>query len=200
MPRSLIFLLLLLTPGASGVRGAGQPVAMTMDVIEEAIALGQQTAPRPYTLAPWIEGSDVIHSASVYTPFIRVALASHMTMREGRTLTPSNIDRALLEPIVYVAIRAFDAISRQTITGTVHLAGPEPRQRIDPVWVRPPGSVLRSLQREADFSSVTFVAAFPVNAIKPGVEVALQLRSSRSSLIVFAPRGLITRNEFNKWR
>ena len=198
--RRLICLVLLLTLGATSLRGAGQPVAMTTEAIEEAIALGRQTAPRPYALGPWIGESDVIHSASIYTPFIRVALASQMAMRNGRTLSRSNIERELLEPIVYVAIRTLDAAGRQTMTGTVHLTGPAPRQRIDPLWVKPPGSVLRSLEPEADVRSVTFVAAFPLDAVKPGVEVALQLRPSRSSTVLFTPRGLITPTEFNKWR
>lgn len=93
MRPSLIPLLLwLMVP--PGVRGAAPPVAMTVEAIAEAIALGQQAAPRPYVLRPWI-GDPGVLSASVYTPFIRVALASHMATLEGRTLSPSSIDRGL---------------------------------------------------------------------------------------------------------
>ena len=141
--RSLISLLLCLTVVPSAVRGAGQPVSMTMETIEEAIALGRQTAPRPYALHRWIGGDPDVHSASIYTPFIRVALASRVATLEGRARSPSNIDRALVEPVLYVAVRAYSQTgfgSGRVMTGTIHLAGPGLRETIAPLWTRPPGS------------------------------------------------------------
>ena len=201
MRRSLIPLLLWLTVGPSGVQGAGPPLAMTPQAIEEAIALGRHAAPRPYALYRWI-GDPGVHSASVYTPFIRVALASHVAKLEGRTLSPSNIDRALIEPVLYVAVRVHgptDSGSRRTMTRSIHLAGPG-LERVAPLWTRPPRSVLQSLEREREIDSVTFVAAFPLDAVKPRLEFAVRIRPSRWSEVVLLSRGLITPKEFDRWR
>ena len=68
--------------------------------IEQAIKWGAEGEPEPYPL--------VLHNTitgAVYTPFVRIALASYNERRSGRQLTPDKLPAWLTEPLIYFAIK-----------------------------------------------------------------------------------------------
>src|SRR5437773_11763910 len=82
------------------------PNAMTPQDIVDAIRLGNTGDPKPYPLhhmhSPRQTGVVV---AVVYTPFIRVALASKAARLSGQPLETADVAHGLTEPVVYVAFR-----------------------------------------------------------------------------------------------
>ena len=86
---------------------AGSPQALTEKATEEAIAFGRDGTPRPYLLRHTPGGikPNPVILGNIYTPFIRVALASYKATLEGRRLSVSDVDTTLIEPLLYVAVR-----------------------------------------------------------------------------------------------
>ena len=99
---------LLLVSGVASV--SAQPTTLSPKDIEDAILLGWYHDPEPYLLrgpgkpgAPTSEGRATV--GAVYTPFIRVALASKAARLTGRPFERSDVSSQLLEPVVYVVLR-----------------------------------------------------------------------------------------------
>ena len=207
MERYLIAPLLTLLV-ASSIIGAGMPPrVMTSGMIEEAIAFGRDHKPQPYALHPttW---SSLVHSsvtnAILYTPFIRVAMASYVATREGRSLSLAQIDKTLVDPLVYVAVRRglFPSLPYTATDLNIYLTAPGrsriTHDRINPVWKRSAAPVLSSFERDRDVEAFAFVAAFSLDAVRPGLEVFIEAKTSRGDRYFTAT--FIGEDEFDKWR
>jgi hypothetical protein len=99
---------LLLVCGVASV--SAQPTTLSPTDIDDAIRLGWYYEPEPYLLRgpgrPWLETDERrVTVGAVYTPFIRVALASKAARMTGRTFQRSDVPSQLLEPVVYVVFR-----------------------------------------------------------------------------------------------
>jgi hypothetical protein len=89
----------------------GQPAALTPASLDDATAWGVLGDPEPYPLRSWgrpgVVGPNVL--GAIYTPFLRVALASKAARLTGRPFDFSDVRPAWLEPVVYVAFRWYAA-------------------------------------------------------------------------------------------
>jgi hypothetical protein len=214
-PGGLALLLLWMLSGSPSLRSAGAPVLMTPATIEEAIAFGQQTTPMPYPLhqeGRWRDGTVQESSyvfGKLYTPFIRVALASHRAWADGRLLHPSEVGDTLVAPVVYVSVRRaqmpddFDALDGAEIflvaVGRLAPFAIPPAQRVRPQWVRTDGAVLQAFEDQDEIRAVAFVAAFPIDALRPDWYLVYerQERGGRSRLF---NQTLISQNDLTAWR
>jgi hypothetical protein len=76
--------------------------------INEALELGRTADPKPYPLRhldPTGKNRGAVIGA-IYTPFIRVAIASRDATIRGVALTQDTLDPAILDPVVYVAFKS----------------------------------------------------------------------------------------------
>jgi hypothetical protein len=172
-------LLVLAIPRAN----LGQPAALTRASLDDAIAWGVLEDPQPYPLRSWsrpgVVGSGRL--GAIYTPFLRVALASKAARLAGRPFDASHVPSAWVEPVVYVAFRWYRvnedpatfnpfAYTDQQIAGP-NLKPPtlDPALRIltDPLWVSRDLTLLAPFG-ELPYQDIIVIAAYPLSALTSG--------------------------------
>ncbi len=170
--------------------------ALTPSEIEEAIRLGREAAPAPYLLhfvTP--VGSPTrnpVIVGAVYTPFLRVALASKAARAEGRRFTSSDVSGDLAAPVVYVAFRWYccdgvhgsdpdswdpfkhpfdykiaavrDAEAAEVDAGRAASSRRRP-VATPPIWIKYGASVLDQFGGQPPFRDVVIVAAYPMSVL-----------------------------------
>jgi hypothetical protein len=157
---------------AASAGSLAQGQGLNNAAIEEALALGRESEPSPYTLHMNLVGTGI--AGAVYTPFVRIAMASHQAHLQGRDLAAADVPDWLTEPVVYIALRWYClgtecALPSQPIAVTI---GPfnDPHQAA-PLWVSRDVAVLRRFGATPTSPDTVAVASFPVGAIRPNVMV-----------------------------
>lgn len=178
---------------------------MSRQEITEALAFGRDSVPTPYPLShvqpEGQKGSAII--GKIYTPFIRVALASRRANLEGRTLQPKEVPSVWIEPLVYVAVRrttnpvtgAPDRNVRVIVSQGGDTSG---RAGIPPVWTRQPSDVLPAFESDEAITEFVIVAAFSVDTLQAGRQFVIDRDSVGKSR--FFGISSITANELKLWR
>lgn len=185
----------------------GQAPTLTADAIEQAIALGRDSDPSPYSLP--VHGvtrdGNVVAGAEldrVYTPFLRVALASHRAARDRRNVSSIEVDPTLLEPLLYVAIRRYqtpaEAVDVRIFLGRQG-SHPPSEVGIPPAWIREAGVVLRAFEDGSVTEAFHYVAAFPLDAVRPGLSIMVTSKRPGLDGVSFA-QSLIRQQELDAWR
>jgi hypothetical protein len=176
---------------------AAQGGRLDPTAIQEALDLGRgQSEPGPYTLHMNAVGTEV--AGAVYTPFVRIAMASKMAHLQGRELTAADLPDWLTEPIVYIALRWYCvdsdcSLPTQPIDVTI---GQPPLTR--PLWVSRDFDVLRRFGGEPPSPDIVAVAAFPISVITPNTMVMTCVRPNPSRCDGRA--GVITQSDVTTWR
>lgn len=131
---------LLLVSGVASV--FAQPTTLSPADIEDAIRFGQYYDPEPYMLRgaglPGAETSERrIHVGAVYTPFIRVALASKAARLTGHIFDRSDVPSQLLEPVVYIVFRWYGLSCCQQELATFDAISPSNHRILHPAEPAP---------------------------------------------------------------
>lgn len=123
-----------------------QPLgALTPHDIEAAILWGETGDPTPYQLHHHPGRQNPVVMGSIYTPYVRVALAARAAWQSGATLKPVDLPATLTEPVVWVALRWYccdrDRPDPATFTPRVpfdyHVAALGDRALRPMPWLRP---------------------------------------------------------------
>lgn len=182
---------------AALTRLAAQSGRLDGAAVQAALELGRgQSDPKPYTLHMNAAGTGV--AGAVYTPFVRIAMASRMAHLQGRELTAADLPDWLTEPVVYIALRWYCVDSdcglpTQPIDVTI---GQPPLTR--PLWVSREFDVLRRFGAEPPSPDIVAVAAFPISLITPNTMVMTCIRPDPSRCDGRA--GVITQHDLATWR
>jgi hypothetical protein len=162
------------------------------DEIADALALGRRGEPPTYAL-PRVTGPGVIDPGNqpggvLYTPFLQVAWAAHARQAAGRSLGVDDVPGWMAAPVAYVAIRA-PSPAREDIVGPLSIAlvpadtptccrYPQP-SRVPALWVTSDVSALARFGAPAPFEDVGLVAAYPLEALQPGLDLVVFRRVDR---------------------
>jgi hypothetical protein len=185
------------------VPAVAKPSGLDEKSVLEALAYGRSGEPKPYQLS--LSGHV---TGIVYTPFIRVAIASHAAHLRGRELAEEDLPDWLTAPLVYFAIRRGPQVPGSTSASTFRASlaphGVLPVARIarDAEWVATDSSVLERFAPGVPYDDIVAVAAFPVSAIKAGWDVWLWTeREGESGRSHGQMRGgMITDSDIASWR
>ena len=177
---SLIASLLLASicdPVAPGARHSLLP-----DEIAQAIEWGRSGQPAAYPLRSAFPKARTTPGA-VYTPYLRVALASRSAREEGRMFTARDVTPGMTAPLIYVAIGASgdDPLPPEPLPSTTplsmrlvteHSHPGSPRRRVmSAVWVRREVPAFLRYGLRPQWSYV--FAAFPVDQVKADTRLEL---------------------------
>jgi hypothetical protein len=166
-------------------RPAASPVAtLSPKDIADAIQLGNFGEPRPYALRARSADPNKrnpVDLGSIYTPFVRVALAARAARDAGHVLSPDDVDPKLLEPVVHIAFHWFvkdrehpdsDYAPSQTywiFKRDIDWSGlPRPANGVDPTSVKrgaEAAALLAAFGAEPPDHTV-LVATFPIEALR----------------------------------
>ena len=177
-----------------------------------ALVPTRETEAQPYELRE--NGNRV--NAAIYTPFVREAMASRAAAARGEELDRSNASGPLADRAVYILLRwgpdDEERARHQTGGRNVELrAGimpgiypPEGPRLIEPLWSTRDLSILKQFGAEPPFSDAAIIAAFPREALKPGVFVMAYVKSQEGRLKPGSHsvvRGaVITEQDLARWR
>ena len=151
--------------------------AVTPQLIDEAIQAGQTSSPGPYPLYNQFQKPIVV--GELYTPFIRIAMASRRAADEGRILKKEDLPAVVTEPVVWVRFFLLNSLPPEDqehaavppLFGLVKAKDFSPSGATPAVWVR---SMDRALlvRHSWDVSGTPsdLVAAFEVSSVKPGYD------------------------------
>ena len=198
---------------------------LTSQEIREAIEYGEADNPQPYLLrhAPpaGLNTENPTVVAAVYTPFLRVAIASNAAGQHGRVLSMSDVKAAWLEPLVYVVARKrFGSTEADDLSPTqirfipptserspaLRLATPllfrqESKVSVGPIWEDSAAVVLGELGADVPFEDADAVAAFPITTLVPnGIFVIYRPDRKRNDGSGDLRIGLLGLESITTWR
>jgi hypothetical protein len=198
--RHLIAILVLWAIATTVLMASSPPETMTDDAIERAIAFGRSTEPQPYQLhhiSGRSENRNPFVVGSVYTPFIRVALASRRAMLDDKELPASQLDKTLVQPMIYVAIRHITlpiAVQPSDVRVVLtELSDLEGKWGTPPVWIKAPSEALGLFEANEKTQTFVVVAAFPIEAVQPDLQFIIERKR-------FFSRSPISHSELARWR
>lgn len=166
--------------------------ALDADDIADALALGRQGAPTTYALArvtiPRLSSPAEQLGAVLYTPFLRVAWAAHASKAAGRALSVDGVPSWMAAPVAYVAIRA-PRVASDDIVGPLSIAlvpaetatccrSPQP-VHTSALWMTSDVAALARFGAPAPFEDIGLIAAYPVDALQPGLDLVAFRRVDR---------------------
>jgi hypothetical protein len=191
---TVLLLSIPVTPTPTVRAHGGQLDSLT---IQEALELGRQGDPGPYTLHMNANRTGV--AGAVYTPFVRIAMASKAARLQGRDLTAADLPDWLIAPVVYIALRWYCVDSAcnlptQPIDVTIL---PDQRRPFPPVWTSRNLDVLTRFGALASADTIA-VAAFAVATITPGAMIRTCVWTSSSHCD--GRGGVITEADIAAWR
>jgi hypothetical protein len=204
---------------AATLQRSGIQAQLSEKDIADAIELGTVGRPEPYVIRH-MAPKDVPNTvskivASVYTPYIRVALVARAAANGGARMLPTAVGQGLIEPTALVVYRwtcCDQGISDATQQGPIRVAAPGvegflARYRLtQPLWVRyDVMSVLGSMGLGMAPPDSVAVAAYPLEAIKPGVEFVIYRDLDPESVPAWVPAskiriGQLRPEELSHWR
>jgi hypothetical protein len=184
----------------------------------DAIALGSKRDPDAYLLRHDGPVDNPVVVGLIYSPFLRVAFFTNLMVRRSTPLEASNIDSALLAPVVDIAFRWYccDEFSPGTGAEFDPFAGPEPEVFAVPPPLRATGALfnrqdlvrplriskgmaaLRGFGAEPPYRDIVLVATFPVSTLRPDWAFVIWKRPSpaRGSARI----GVIRPSDWERWR
>jgi hypothetical protein len=185
----------------------GRAQSLTPEQIEMAITWGNSLQPTPYRLRSAFPRTSV-PAGAVFTPFLRVALATKSATEEGREFTAEDLTADMVAPVVYIAIRddgphspfgPDTPVSMRLVTEhSIPASGT--RRTIPAAWVREtlPAYLRDGLDPEASY----VVGAFPMTLLRPDTRVELfrVLRKPGGGALVQTTPALITANDLARWK
>ena len=188
--------------------------ALDADEIADALALGRRSQPPTYALAtvtgPGVNDPGNQPSGVLYTPFLQVAWAAHARQAAGRSLGVDEIPSWMAAPVAYVAIRA-PSPALADIVGPLSIAlvpadtptcchSPQP-SRVPALWVSDDLTALARFGAPAPFEGAGLVAAYPLEALQPGLDLVVFRRVDRpTGPASVEVRVRLDANLLDKWR
>ncbi len=175
--------------GAAPKAAESPSTLLTSSAIQEAIDWGRSGAPEPYLLrhigdAPNRPNTVVV--GALYTPYLRVALASKAAWASGQNFTIADVTPSLVEPVLYVAFRWYCCDTDRPDPASFnpfeprdyHVAwvartghSPNPRElaaAVPPLWIRHDVELLGDFGGQLPFDDVVLVAAYPLATLTTG--------------------------------
>ena len=185
---------------------------LNLDELQKAIGEGYAARPTTYRLGRVTStASDVSTelAGTVYTPFLRIAWASHTAAQSGQRLTATDLPGWLSTPVVYIALRSpADTLARTFGRPAITIlhAGeptccdaPQPTL-VHPVWIADDATPIVRFGAEVPFEDLGLVIGLPASALQAGVDIVAFYRlagpDGRRSVEM---RGRITADDLLAW-
>ena len=186
---------------------------LNRDEVQNAIRAGYAAQPATYRLrrvtSTASAGSTEL-AGTVYTPFLRIAWASHAAAQSGQRLTATDIPDWLSTPVIYVALRSpVDTLARsfERPAVTILPAGeptccdePQPTL-VRPIWVADDATPIARFGAEVPFEDLGLVVGLPARALHAGIDIVAFYRlagpDGRRSIEM---RGRITADDLLAWK
>jgi len=161
-----------------------------------------RNAPLDPEVARTLDPNKILAFGAVYTPFIRAALLARRAADAGRPFGPADIPPEIQDSLTYVAALPWertDVTGPDRLVDTVYVIITPPgstdrAQIVQPVWVKPDTTQLRSILGPA-VPERAMLAAFPSDAIQAGKEFVIVYAGS-----VYAQRVEIRPQDASSWR
>lgn len=196
------------TPGLSpadlkaAIDAAKAPAAPAPYVLRGPSKPVTRNAPLDPEVARTLDPNKILTFGAVYTPFIRAALLARRAADAGKPFAATDIPPEIQASLTYVAALPWE---RTDVTGPDRLVdvdyviitppgSTDRAQIVQPVWVKPDTSQLRSLLGPA-VPERAMLAAFPSDAIQAGKEFVIVYGGS-----VYAQRVAIRPQDAASWR
>lgn len=218
--RGRLLALFLGLGSAAAFAQAPPPTPLSPDVVAAAITAAKApTPPVPYVLkgaskpvtrnapldpevAKTLDPNKILTFGAVYTPFIRAAILARKAADAGRPFGPADIPVEIQDSLTYVAALPWE---RTDVTGPDRLVdtifviltppgSTDRAQVVQPVWVKPDTTQLRSILGPA-VPQRAMLAAFAPGAIQAGKEIVIVYAGT-----VYAQRVEITPADIAAWR
>lgn len=199
---------------------AQAPAALSPEILKAALeAAKAPTPPAPYELkgpstpvtrnapldpevARTLDPNRIITFGSVYTPFVRAALLARRAVQAGRPFGAGDIPPELQDNLTYVAALPWertDVTGPERFVDAVYVIITPPgstdrAQVVQPVWVKPDTSVLRT-GLGSTVPEQAMLAAFSPNEIRAGREFVIVYAGT-----VYAQRIAIRPEDVAAWR
>jgi hypothetical protein len=206
---------------------AQSPDTLTPRDIDEAIKWGMEGDPTPYLLH--YEGSpgkvNPVIVGTIYTPFLRVALAANVARSAGRDFASSDVTPSLIEPVIYIAFRWYCCVdsdhgndlaswdpSRPPVDYKIAVPGDRvvrshSRLRVtaSPLWTSHDTSLLASFGGDLPYRDVVLIASYPMSVLTAGANFIIYREwgpsptfpaEKNTSMLV----GQVTREDLTHWR
>ncbi len=188
--------------------------ALEPDEIADALALGRLSQPPTYALprvtGPGVNASGNQPSGVLYTPFLQVAWAAHARQAAGRSLDVEEVPSWMAAPVAYVAIRAprpapediVGPLSIALVTADTPTCCRYPQtSRVPALWVSDDVTALARFGAPTPFEGVGLVAAYPLEALQPGLDLVVFKRVDRpTGPASVEVRVRLEANLLDKWR
>jgi hypothetical protein len=168
-------------------------------LLQDALELGRRGEPIPYTLHMNSAGSG--DAGKVYTPFVRVAMASRTALLSGNELSVSDLPDWLTQPTTYVTVRWYctDDEGCALPAGPIAVRLLRPRlPPLAPVWVSRDFELLRRFGADKPSADTVLIAAFAVASVTAGsmVEACVQVDERTCK----GRSGVITQRDVDQWK
>ena len=219
LSKVVIVCVLLQCDIAATLQNGGIQAQLSEADIADAIRFGTGGRPEPYVIrhvAPNnVPNTQAKIVASVYTPYVRVALAARAAADSGSPFVVSAVSHELTQPIAYVVYRwscCDEGVSDVTKQAPMRVAAPGTGRFLDryrlpePLAVRfDVSSVLGSLGLGVAPPDSVAIVAYPLEAIRPGVEFVIYRDLDPDSVPAWVPAskiriGRIRPEEVKHWR
>ena len=188
--------------------------ALEPDEIADALALGRLSQPPTYALprvtGPGVNAPGNQPSGVLYTPFLQVAWAAHARQAAGRSLDVEEVPSWMAAPVAYVAIRAprpapediVGPLSIALVTADTPTCCRYPQtSRVPALWVSDDVTALARFGAPTPFEGVGLVAAYPLEALQPGLDLVVFKRVDRpTGPASVEVRVRLEANLLDKWR
>jgi hypothetical protein len=213
----LVALFVVLASAAAMAQGTAPP---SPEVLSAAIAAAKApTPPAPYVLkgpstpvtrnapldpevAKTLDPNKILTFGAVYTPFIRAAILARNASDAGKPFGPADIPAEINDSLTYVAALPWE---RTDVTGPDRLVdtifviltppgSTDRAQIVQPVWVKPDTTQLRSILGAA-VPERAMLAAFAPGAIQAGKEFVIVYAGT-----VYAQRVPIRPEDVSAWK
>jgi hypothetical protein len=213
-------LALFLVLGSAAAFAQAPPASLSADELKAALAAARApTPPAPYVLkgpskpvtrnqpldpevAKTLDPNRILTFGAVYTPFIRAAILARRAADAGRPFSAADIPVEIQDGLTYVAALPWE---RTDVTGPDRLVdtifviitppgSTDRAQIVQPVWVKPETTQLRSILGPA-VPERAMLAAFAPGSIQAGKEVVIVYAGT-----VYAQRIEIRPEDIASWR
>jgi hypothetical protein len=218
--RGRLLALLLVLGSAAVFAQATPPTPLSPEVVAAAIAAAKAPVPpAPYVLkgaskpvtrnapldpevAKTLDPNKILTFGAVFTPFIRAAILARKAADAGKPFGPADIPAEIQDSLTYVAALPWertDVTGPDRLVDTIFVIVTPPgstdrAQIVQPVWVKPDTTQLRSILGPA-VPERAMLAAFAPGAIQAGKEIVIVYAGT-----VYAQRVEITPADIAAWR
>ena len=187
---------------AAAIAAAKAPVPPAPYVLKGASKPVTRNAPLDPEVAKTLDPNKILTFGAVYTPFIRAAILARKAADAGKPFGPADIPAEIQDSLTYVAALPWertDVTGPDRLVDTIFVIVTPPgstdrAQIVQPVWVKPDTTQLRSILGPA-VPERAMLAAFAPGAIQAGKEIVIVYAGT-----VYAQRVEITPADIAAWR